>query len=202
VPLTFDATLRASLAELAGVSVEVEIRCGGACFVEALLFTHRGLSGPAVLQASSYWEPGAAVTIDLAPGADLARRLREAKRGQPRLLVPNLLAQHLPRRLAQRCAEALALGERRLADVPDRTLDSLAARVHHWQVMPAGTEGLRKAEVTVGGVDTRDLDSRTLEARDVPGLHFIGEAVDVTGHLGGHNFQWAWASGHAAGQAV
>jgi hypothetical protein len=201
VPLTFDAATLARLEGLAGVSVEAKVARGKISFAEALLFTHRGLSGPAILQISSYWREGDAVVIDLLPGIDAFRLLKEAKDGEPRKGAGTVLAQHLPRRLAQRMAEWAGC-EGRLADTQDRALRRLAEQVNAWRVVPAGSQGMRTAEVTVGGVDTRSLSSQTMEARAVPGLYFIGEAVDVTGHLGGFNFQWAWASGHACGQAA
>ena len=201
VPLTFDAAMLARLEGLSGVSVEATAALGKVRFAEALLFTHRGLSGPVVLQISSYWRPGQAILFDLLPGTDLFQMLKEWKRTQPKKEVPTALAQVLPKSLAQRlCEWTGCLG--RLADQPDKRLRSLGDQVNAWAVTPAGTEGERTAEVTVGGIDTRDLSSKTLEARDVPGLYFIGEAVDVTGHLGGFNFQWAWASGHACGEVV
>jgi hypothetical protein len=171
-----------------------------------LLFTHRGLSGPAILQISSYWRAGDTIAIDLMPGVDAFRYLKEAKDGQPRKEVRTVLAQRLPKRLAYRMIEWLsAEGTKctgRLAETSDKALRRLAEAVNAWRVAPGGSEGYRTAEVTVGGVDTRELSSKTLEARAVPGLYFIGEVVDVTGHLGGFNFQWAWASGHACGQAA
>ncbi|MBX9606367.1 MAG: NAD(P)/FAD-dependent oxidoreductase [Gammaproteobacteria bacterium] len=202
VPLVFPPELKAALEGLAGVAIEAVVSAGGARFREALLFTHRGLSGPSILQASSYWTPGNAVVIDLAPDHDVLAHLESARRDHPRQQVATALAEILPRRLAQRLAEQADCASGNLAEVAGKTLRALAERVQRWAVMPDGTEGFRKAEVTVGGVDTRALESRTLEAREVPGLHFIGEAVDVTGHLGGHNFQWAWSSGVAAGRAV
>ncbi|MPY71247.1 MAG: aminoacetone oxidase family FAD-binding enzyme [Alphaproteobacteria bacterium] len=201
VPLTFDAETLARLEGLAGVSVDATVTLGKVSFTEALLFTHRGLSGPAILQISSYWRAGDTVAIDLLPGIDAFRLLKEAKDGEPRKEAGSVLAQHLPRRLAQRMAEWAGC-EGRLADAADRALRRLAGQVNAWRVVPAGSQGMRTAEVTVGGVDTRGLSSKTMEVRSVPGLYFIGEAVDVTGHLGGFNFQWAWASGHACGQAV
>ncbi len=206
VPLTFDAAAWAPFAALAGLSLEVGIEAGqGASrghFVEDLLFTHRGLSGPAVLQASSHWRPGEALQVDLAPGRALASVLREAKSVSKRRLS-NELALHLPARLAAAwCAPLGPLAERALADLRDRDLDALAASLQGWTLRPSGSEGWRKAEVTAGGVDTRELSSQSFESRRVPGLHFIGEVVDVTGWLGGYNFQWAWASAHACAQAL
>jgi predicted Rossmann fold flavoprotein len=207
VPLTFEAEDWAPFAELAGVSLEVEIAAGsgkpgagrpgekrGARFVEDLLFTHRGLSGPAILQASSYWRPGEALTLRLAPGVDWPEALAKAKTASRRQLG-NELAQHLPQRLAQAWLARLALpAERALPEIGDKALRQLAESLAHWRVAPTGTEGWKKAEVMAGGVDTREIDSRTMESRRAPGLHFIGEVLDVTGWLGGYNFQWAWAS--------
>jgi predicted Rossmann fold flavoprotein len=207
VPLSFDAAVWAPYAEVSGLSLEVRAATGVAKagrgeFLEDLLFTHRGLSGPAILQISSYWRPGSPITLDLAPGIDLAATLIAAKQGARRQLDTEL-ALHLPARLAQRWLAPLGeLGRRPLADVRDRDLQALAASLQHWQLTPTGTEGWRKAEVTAGGVDTRELSSQTLESRRVPGLHFVGEVVDVTGWLGGYNFQWAWASAYACAMAV
>ena len=179
VPLTL------KVPEIAGVSLEVVARCGKTSFREAMLFTHRGLSGPAILQISSYWQPGQELAIDLLPDiADAARFLKERRHARPKAEPKTLLAEVLPQRLADV-----------LAGVDPATLN-------HWKVVPTGTEGFAKAEVTVGGIDTDALSSKTMEARKVPGLHAIGEAVDVTGWLGGYNFQWAWSSGWAAGDAV
>ncbi len=201
VPLTFDAGTLARLDGLAGVSLDATVTLGKVRFTEALLFTHRGLSGPVILQISSYWREGDTIAIDLLPGTDLFRHLKEARNSQPRKEVGTALAQLLPRRLAQRMVE-WADCEGRLADTADRSLHRLAEHINAWRITPGGSEGMRTAEVTVGGVDTRELSSKTMEARSVPGLYFIGETVDVTGHLGGFNFQWAWASGHACGQAA
>ena len=201
VPLTFDAGMLAALEGLSGVSLDVTARLGKIRFDEALLFTHRGLSGPAVLQISSYWRPGDAITVDLLPGRDAFALLKAARAAQPKREVATALGDLLPKRLAQRLAEWTEC-DGRLADTPDRALRRLAEQVNAWRIVPNGTEGYRTAEVTVGGVDTLALSSQTMEARDVPGLYFIGEVVDVTGHLGGFNFQWAWASGHACGEAI
>jgi len=201
VPLTFEPGLLGRLQPLAGVAVDVAVRCGKAGFEEAMLFTHRGLSGPAILQISSYWREGEAIEIDMAPGVSLFDTLRAARSTQGRQAAHTVLAERLPRRLAQMIADdAGASGN--LADASDKTLRRIAEAVNAWRVKPVGSEGYRTAEVTLGGVDTRDLDSRTMAAKEVPGLYFIGEAVDVTGWLGGYNFQWAWASGWCAGQAV
>ncbi|MEE8333967.1 MAG: NAD(P)/FAD-dependent oxidoreductase [Alphaproteobacteria bacterium] len=201
VPLTFDSATLARLDGLAGVSLEATVTLGKQRFTEALLFTHRGLSGPVILQISSYWRDGEAVTIDLLPGTDAFARLKELKDSDPKKEVRTVLSQIMPRRLALKLVD-WADADGRLAEVPDKTLRRLAEQIDRWRITPNGSEGMRTAEVTVGGVDTRDLSSKTMEARSVPGLYFIGEAVDVTGHLGGFNFQWAWASGHACGEVV
>jgi len=186
---------------LAGVSVETIASCAGKSFRENILFTHRGLSGPAILQISSYWRQGDTIVLDLAPSHDVAAFLRERKRARPKAEPKTVLAEMLPGRLAQALAEA-HLPHGPIANVPDRTLADFAARLKRWEVQPSGSEGWPKAEVTVGGIDTRHLSSRTMEARNVPGLYAIGEAVDVTGWLGGYNFQWAWSSGWCAGEAI
>ena len=206
VPLTFDVGSWAPFVPLAGVSLEVAIEAGEGKrrgrFVEDLLFTHRGLSGPAVLQISSFWRPGDALRIDLGAGADLAARLREAKAASRRQLG-NELSTWLPQRLAAAWLEANGLpADKPMPELRDRDLERLAQALSRWTITPDGTEGYRKAEVTAGGVDTRELDSRTLGSKRQPGLHFIGEVVDVTGWLGGYNFQWAWASGAACAQAL
>jgi hypothetical protein len=206
VPLTFEAGLLERTAPLAGVSVPARASAGKAAFDEALLFTHRGLSGPVILQVSSYWREGQAVTLDLAPGVDVRAALKAEKAAHGRQAPANVLARWLPRRLAQWVVErggADAGGAKgNLADLREAQLEALAGAVNAWTVKPVGSEGYRTAEVTLGGVDTRALDSRTMMAKAVPGLYFVGEAVDVTGWLGGYNFQWAWASGWCAGQAV
>jgi len=201
VPLTFDAGTLKRLDGLSGISVDARVTHGKTQFTEGLLFTHRGLSGPVILQISSYWRPGDTITVDLLPEIDLFAHLKEAKQSQPKKDVVSILGTLLPTRLAQRMT-GWTDSNGRLADMPDKTLQRLADQINHWQVTPDGSQGLRTAEVTVGGVDTNELLSQTMEARKVPGLYFIGECVDVTGHLGGFNFQWAWASGHAAGQVV
>ena len=206
VPLVFDAAGWAPFTALAGVSLEVAIEAGvGKArlrFVEDLLFTHRGLSGPAVLQASSCWHEGEALRIDLAPRVDLAQTLRSAKATSRRRLG-NQLAHHLPQRLAEQWLLAAGLdADLPMPQVRDRDLGLLAEGLQRWHIVPAGSEGWRKAEVTLGGVDTRELDGRSLGSRRVPGLHFIGEGVDVTGWLGGYNFQWAWASAAACARAL
>ncbi|MCD6074962.1 MAG: hypothetical protein K0Q70_1845 [Rhodospirillales bacterium] len=202
VPLTFAGRQLTEMQDLSGVAVDARVRFGKTTFDEALLFTHRGLSGPAILQISSYWRDGQAIGIDMAPGRDVFAILKQAKIDSPRQQLHTALSQIVPKRLAQMLADRIDLADRNLADLPDKILRNAAAAINDWLVIPAGTEGYRTAEVTAGGVDTRALSSQTMEARDVPGLFFIGEVVDVTGHLGGYNFQWAWASGVAAGKAV
>ncbi|MGP3723534.1 NAD(P)/FAD-dependent oxidoreductase [Cereibacter sphaeroides] len=201
VPLTFAAQELERLKALAGLAVPARVSAGGTSFDEALLFTHRGLSGPAILQASSYWREGMPLLVNLAPEGDPGPALRAARNEQPRSAARTILARHLPERLA-RHLETVAGIEGPIGAQSNATLDRLAGLLRGWELRPVGTEGYRTAEVTLGGVDTDHLDARTLEARAVPGLHFVGEAVDVTGWLGGYNFQWAWSSGWAAGQAV
>jgi predicted Rossmann fold flavoprotein len=200
VPLTAAPAARGVGEVLSGISLAAIASFGAHSFRENILFTHRGLSGPAILQISSYWRQGEAITLDLAPGQDAETWLKERKRARPRAEPKTVLGELFPARLAQALAESLPNDA--MANLPDRTLAAFAARLKRWEVKPSGSEGYAKAEVTVGGVDTRDLSSKTMEARGVPGLHVIGEAVDVTGWLGGYNFQWAWASGTAAGQAL
>jgi predicted Rossmann fold flavoprotein len=201
VPLTFEVGLLERLKPLSGVATDARVRCGAAAFEEGMLFTHRGLSGPAILQISSYWREGLLIELDMAPGVDVFEALRAARAANGRQAVQTALAQHAPRRLAQTIAETEGLAGN-LADTSDKTLRRLADAVNAWRVKPAGSEGYRTAEVTLGGVDTAALDQRTLMAKAVPGLYFIGEVVDVTGWLGGYNFQWAWASGWCAGQVA
>ena len=203
VPFTFSDTTKERFNRLSGVSCEVVISTQRASFREDLLFTHRGLSGPAVLQISSYWKPGDAVKIDLLPDTSAMDLLMGWKRQHPRSLLRTQLATILPGKLVQE-VEALhwqESSEKLLADWPDRQLGCIAGHLQAWELKPASTEGYRTAEVTLGGVDTRDLSSKTMES-NIPGLFFIGEVVDVTGHLGGFNFQWAWSSGFAAGRGV
>jgi len=196
VPLAFPPEALARYGDLSGVSVDAEVACNGGRFRENLLFTHRGLSGPAILQISSYWDGRTPLAIDLLPGTDAGAWL--ATRADSHALLPNVLAEKLPKRFAQQwcAAEGVARPLRELGRERPR---GIAAALHAWHVLPSGTLGYNKAEVTLGGVDTRGLSSRTM-ASQVPHLYFVGEVVDVTGWLGGYNFQWAWASGHAAGQ--
>ena len=202
VPLTFAEQDLARTKPLAGVALPARLGCGKTGFDDALLFTHRGLSGPAVLQISSYWRPGETIVADLAPGQDAAALLRGIRGQGGRMQVATALARLLPDRLADALVADEGLAQARLADQPNAVLDRLGARVNAWTFRPVGSEGWRTAEVTVGGVDCRDLDGRTMQARAVPGLYFVGEVVDVTGWLGGYNFQWAWASAHAAARAI
>jgi predicted Rossmann fold flavoprotein len=206
VPLTFAPQDWAPYVPLAGVSLEVNVATGerktGGAFDEDLLFTHRGLSGPGVLQISSYWQPGQPIRVNLLPERDAAAALIESKSATKRQ-IGNLLAEWVPARLAQAWLEAHQVPhDARLADLPDKTLRRVGEGLSQWTLTPTGTEGYKKAEVTRGGVDTRELSSATMMSQRVPGLYFVGEAVDVTGWLGGYNFQWAWASGVAAGEAA
>jgi predicted Rossmann fold flavoprotein len=201
VPLTLAAQELERVKPLSGVAVQGRALAGGGGFDEAVLFTHRGLSGPAVLQASSYWREGMPLTLDLARGAGVAEMLRAARAQSGRQAVHTVLARCVPERLARFVVEALGITGT-LADQSNAAVERIAGMVHGWQIMPVGSEGYRTAEVTLGGVATDALDGRTMQARGVPGLYFVGEVVDVTGWLGGYNFQWAWSSGWAAGQAV
>ncbi|SFD77701.1 NAD(P)/FAD-dependent oxidoreductase [Massilia yuzhufengensis] len=213
VPLTFDGPSWEAFVPLAGIALEVEVSTGSAKakgkgaaqrghFREDLLFTHRGLSGPAILQISSYWQPGTPIVIDLLPEMDVAEELIGMK-STVKKQMGNVLAQWLPTRLAEGLllANGFAL-DARLADMPDAKLRKLGDAINRWAIVPTGSEGYRKAEVTLGGVDTRELSQQTMMANKVQGLYFIGETVDVTGWLGGYNFQWAWASGYVAGSSV
>ncbi len=206
VPLSFDPVSWAPFAALSGLSLEAAIETGNGkartTFLEDLLFTHRGLSGPAVLQISSFWRAGTPIRLDLAPGRDLAAELRQAKRDSRRKLA-NELAELMPKRLAEAwLLPTPELAERTLPEQRDRDLAQLATRLQRWELKPQATEGYRKAEVTAGGVDTRELSSQTMESKLIAGLYFIGEVVDVTGWLGGFNFQWAWASAATCGRAL
>lgn len=202
VPLTFAAQELDRIRALSGVALPVSGRVGKQGFSDDLLFTHRGLSGPVILQLSSFWQPGNQVILDLCPGTDIAAQLKARKAQGGKVGVGSVLSGWLPTRLAEAILAEQGLTGSRLADQPHKMLDRLAGRVNRWTVRPVGSEGYRTAEVTVGGLDTRDLDARTMESRRQPGLYAIGEAVDVTGWLGGYNFQWAWASGHAAARAI
>ncbi|EUC00252.1 HI0933 family protein [Rhizobium sp. CF080] len=201
VPLTLDPNLLEKLSPLSGIAVPAEVRHGRTGFREALLFTHRGLSGPSILQISSYWREGDDVALVIEPDLDIAAMLKTARKVNGRQAAQTVLAEVLPKRLAQFFVEARGLTAH-LADLSDKAIEGLAASIQNWAIKPAGSEGYRTAEVTLGGIDTSELDSKTMQAKAVPGLYFIGECVDVTGWLGGYNFQWAWASGHVCGEAL
>ncbi len=201
VPLTLDPQLLQRLAPLSGIAAPAEIRHGKTAFREALLFTHRGLSGPAILQISSYWREGEDISVAIEPDIDIFALLKKAKQLNGRQSAQTALAEILPKRLAQHIVENEGISGN-MADLSDKRLQQLAASIQSWPVKPSGSEGYRTAEVTLGGIDTACLDSRTMQAKTIPGLFFIGECVDVTGWLGGYNFQWAWASGHVAGDAA
>ncbi|WP_434053468.1 MAG: NAD(P)/FAD-dependent oxidoreductase [Roseibium sp.] len=201
VPLTFSDANKDLCARLSGISVDACVSFGKTVFREGLLFTHRGLSGPSILQISSYWKEGNPISVDLLPQTNVFDVLRSARGDSPKQDLRTALTQLLPTRLAEELAGAFSLGGR-LADQSDKVLRRASDQLNRWQLTPVGTEGYRTAEVTLGGVNTKELSSKTMESTKVPGLYFIGEVVDVTGHLGGYNFQWAWSSGHAAGQFV
>jgi predicted Rossmann fold flavoprotein len=200
VPLTFEPHLLERLKPLAGVAVDAVVSCKKTNFAEAMLFTHRGISGPSILQISSYWREGDEIIISMLPQTDLFEALREQRSKNGKQALQTALSYVIPKKLAQLIAADFPASN--LADLSDAVLRRAAAAVNEWGVKPAGSEGYRTAEVTLGGVDTRDLDSKTMEAKNVPGLYFIGEVVDVTGWLGGYNFQWAWSSGWSAGQVA
>lgn len=199
VPFTLSHQTQRDLSTLSGISIDASVSCRGREFREPILITHRGLSGPAILQISSYWVPGSSLTINLLPDHDALDLLREQENRQ--IELANFLSQFLPRRFAHAWC-ALNFPSQPLKRYTPRQLAEIAQQLNQWEITPAGTEGYKKAEVTAGGIDTRQLSSQTMEVQSVPGLYFIGEVVDVTGHLGGYNFQWAWASGYAAGQSV
>ncbi|MDH5648147.1 MAG: NAD(P)/FAD-dependent oxidoreductase [Gammaproteobacteria bacterium] len=205
VPFTFSGRFKETCDRLSGVSVEQAQLCApGTCFTESILFTHRGMSGPAALQLSSYWQSGESIALDLFPGESLEKWLLTQKRTHPKSLLRSLLAQCLSKNLVAELQTLFwqAWAEIPLAEIPDETLKTLSSGLQAWQLKPSGTEGYRTAEVTLGGIDTRQLSSKTMESTVQPGLYFIGEVVDVTGHLGGFNFQWAWSSAYAAAQYV
>ena len=199
VPLTFQPQDFAHFTELSGISLDAVVHCGDASFREAVLVTHRGLSGPAILQISSYWQPGETIGIDLLPDIDAEGLLLENQRDTA--LLATVLARHLPKRFVQQWCEG-RVAVKPMNQYHAKQLKEIAAQLHDWRLTPSGTLGYKKAEVTLGGIDTDELSSKTMEAKKVPGLYFVGEVVDVTGQLGGFNFQWAWASGYAAGQFV
>ncbi|XYK82444.1 MAG: NAD(P)/FAD-dependent oxidoreductase [Labrenzia sp.] len=201
VPLTFSDANKDLCARLSGVSVDAEVSFKKTTFREGLLFTHRGLSGPSILQISSYWEEGRPISVNLLPATDVFDALRSARSATPKQDLKTGLTQLLPSRLVDELSQAFQL-KGRMADLSDKVLRRCSEQLNRWQLTPVGTEGYRTAEVTLGGVNTNELSSKTMESVMVPGLYFIGEVVDVTGHLGGFNFQWAWSSGHAAGQFV
>ena len=201
VPLTFETGALERLKELSGIAADAIVSHGKTKFEEALLFTHRGLSGPSILQISSYWREGDAIEVDLLPHQDAGEVLRNARQATPRLQVQTVIGSVLPQKLARLLGDELDMTGM-IGDFSDKKLATVEAKLKAWSLKPVGSEGYRTAEVTLGGVDTRDLDAKTLGARDVPGLFFVGEVVDVTGWLGGYNFQWAWASGWAAGQTA
>jgi predicted Rossmann fold flavoprotein len=202
VPFTITDQLRPLCQVLSGTSLAVNVECNDAYFDEDMLFTHRGLSGPAMLQISSYWQPGDAVRVNLLPGSDSAQELRQLQHERPRLSVRQWLAEKTTQRFAEQwlTLQSVCDATTSLASLNGEQMDALAQQLHQWQVKPSGTEGYRTAEVALGGVDTDELSSKTLESKRQPGLYFIGEVVDVTGHLGGFNFQWAWSSAYACAQ--
>ena len=201
VPLTFETGALDKLKELSGIAADAIVSHGKTAFEEALLFTHRGLSGPAILQISSYWREGDSIAVDLLPHQNAGEALRAARQATPKVQVQTVLGSLLPKKLAHLLGEELDLPGM-IGDFSDKKLAVVEAILKAWTLKPVGSEGYRTAEVTLGGVDTRDLDAKTMAAREVPGLYFVGEVVDVTGWLGGYNFQWAWASGWAAGQVA
>ena len=204
VPFTFSGPLHELTGRLSGVSLRAALSTASVTFTENILFTHRGLSGPAALQLSSYWVPSNDIRLDLLPEHDAASLLLKAKAAQPKMLLRTVLSEVLPRALVLELQQLywLAAAEKPLAEIPDDVLRQVAKQLHRWVLRPATTEGYRTAEVTLGGIDTDELSSKTMECKRQPGLYCIGEVVDVAGHLGGFNFQWAWASAQAAGQVV
>ncbi|MDF2180154.1 NAD(P)/FAD-dependent oxidoreductase [Aliiglaciecola sp. CAU 1673] len=202
VPFTLHEQDKTVLAELSGIALDSTATCNDQSFREALLFTHRGLSGPSVLQISSYWQPGEAVTFNLSPSQDLLSWLKQEQIAHPDALLSTALAKHYPKRFVQTAIEFFGLSNKPLKQFQGKQLDQVAEAFEAWQIKPNGTEGYRTAEVTLGGVDTNELSSKTMEAKKIPGLYFVGEVMDVTGWLGGYNFQWAWSSAWVAGQVV
>ena len=204
VPFMFSDGFKVVSEKLSGLAVDVVLSTDEQAFSEAVLFTHRGLSGPAALQLSNYWQPGESIAVDLLPGTEVVTWLRQQKKDHPRSLLRTLLTPLLAKSLVQELQALFwsSWAETAMAEIPDAALLTVAEGVSQWMLKPSGTEGYRTAEVTLGGVDTRALSSKTMECKTQPGLYFIGEVVDVTGHLGGFNFQWAWSSGHAAGECI
>ncbi len=204
VPYTFDGALKEMFARLAGNAIDTDIQFGNTTFNEALLFTHRGLSGPVVLQISNYWIPGQPITVNLLPNESVMDLLINAKHETPKALIRTIINKHLPKNVVLEL-EALwwePLKDKPLADCSNVQLNTIAENINSWEIVPAGTEGYKTAEVTLGGVHTDGLSSKTMESKTQPGLYFVGEVVDVTGHLGGFNFQWAWSSGYACGESL
>lgn len=201
VPFTLQPKEKEVLKELSGVSHKVKASIGKTSFVESMLFTHRGLSGPAILQISSYWQPGGEVEIDLFPEFDLLAWLKEQREARPKAEITTIMAQQMSKRMAQILCQLFGFSGI-MGNQSNKDLDAINSAFREWKIKPSGTEGYRTAEVTLGGIDTNEINQKTMEAKKAPGLYFIGECLDVTGHLGGHNFQWAWASGFAAGQVV
>ena len=204
VPFTFTDPLLSIFARMSGIAIPVNVTAGDHSFKENILFTHRGLSGPVILQASNYWRSGETISINLLPDQDAESLLKTFKQSQPKSLLRTMLNQHLPKSLVSELEQLwwTESSEKKLADFSDQLLIEIAQKINNWKLKPSGTEGYRTAEVTLGGVDTNELSSKTMESNKQPGLYLIGEVVDVTGHLGGYNFQWAWASGYAAGLSV
>ena len=201
VPFTFTGKEQEALKSLAGISLDVSVCCRNKVFKEAMLFTHRGLSGPAILQISSYWQPGDELDIDMLPNYNIENFLAEKRQSRAQAQLSTVLCERLPKRLVQLLTET-QFKDGRMQQLNKKQIKQIASQLHHWRLKPNGTEGYRTAEVTVGGVDTNELSSKTMQSKKIPGLYFIGEVVDVTGHLGGFNFQWAWSSGYTAGLAV
>lgn len=202
VPFTYASDRAEKWSQLTGVAIDIEARIDNVAFREAMLITHRGLSGPAILQISSYWREGAAVMLNLSPKHDISAYLKSERTLRPKSGIATVLETLMPKRFCQQLSSELGLDDQRIADLSNKVLEQCGAYINRHEFKPGGTEGYRTAEVTLGGVNTDALSQRTLESKQVPGLYFIGEVVDVTGHLGGHNFQWAWSSGFAAGQVV
>jgi len=204
VPYTFTGVLKDMFARLSGNAIPSLVRAGKQSFREALLFTHRGLSGPVVLQVSNYWQPSDSIIIDLVPDNSVAAVLMDAKQSHPKSLVRTVMAKSLPKNVVLEFEKLWwpELKERGIGDWPNTKIEALGRLFNHWEIIPSGTEGYRTAEVTLGGVDTNGLSSKTMQAKNQPGLYFIGEVVDVTGHLGGFNFQWAWSSAYACAQSL
>ncbi|MCP4272620.1 MAG: NAD(P)/FAD-dependent oxidoreductase [Gammaproteobacteria bacterium] len=201
VPFTFSKKQLQQFDGLSGIALDITVETGNQSFSESMLFTHRGLSGPAILQISSYWNPGETITINLLPGIDLLEHLKQQQQVRAKSGLATVLTEFLPKKLARHLT-TLWCAEKNMADYSHLELEKIAEQFKQWQLVPAGTEGYRTAEVTLGGIDSNELSSKTMESKKVSGLYFIGEVIDVTGHLGGFNFQWAWASGAAAGEYV